>query len=73
MGKLGMKMLKCLLTDSGVLLLFIVNTIKNRFPEVPAAMCAVLTSLFLMYTFKINISLQYSGRQKLFIFPFIFC
>lgn len=47
-GGLGMKMLKCLLTDSGVLLLFIVNAIKNRFPEVPAAMCAVLTSLFPM-------------------------
>lgn len=43
-----MKMVKCLLTDSAVLLLlFIVNAMKNRFPEVPAAMCAVLTSLCL--------------------------
>lgn len=60
-GRLGKKMLKCLLTDSGVLL-FIMNTIKNRFPEVPAAMCAMIT-IFMPY---VNIH-----RRMLFIFFYL--
>lgn len=64
-----MKMLKCLLTDSDVLL-FIMDTIKNRFPEVPAAMCAMLT-IFIPYvnilSKKKNLMIKHGRRQKPYI------
>lgn len=47
-----MKMLKCLLTDSDVLL-FILNAMTIRFPEVPPATCSMLT-IFIRYVIMLG-------------------
>lgn len=57
-----MKVLKCLLTDSDVLL-FIMNAMTIRFPEVPPATCAMLT-IFIPYAEK-NLC-KYDRRQMFF-------
>lgn len=55
-----MKVLKCLLTDSDVLL-FIMNAMTIRFPEVPPATCAMLT-IFIPYAEKKTSANMIEGR-----------
>lgn len=59
-----MEMLKCLLTDSDVLL-FIMNAMTIRFPEVPPATCAMLT-IFIPYVNNLKKNLCKYGRRQMF-------